>query len=383
MNGAAFFLVVNFIVAASFSAVFVVVARHSRSRVAALWIGAGFGVASLSAICEILVAYTPLVKFWALSAFATVLVGMTMLGTGIGALYGKWLARWIPFVFCAASLGLAYLIYDLPRGTFPQAFLYQTPFAIVLMTSAKSVLSFRKRSSIDRFLGHLLMITGLHFYAKAGLAIAAGAGTTAKDYVHTNYALISQSATAVLVVAVGLTLLAKLILEIMSDQRDESDTDTLSDLANRRGFDRRVRSILANSPNGPHSIVLCDLDNFKSINDSFGHHVGDIVIQEFGRQLRECSPLAAAAGRIGGEEFAILLPNTDIDAAVQFAQTMRSATMRLPRLPEALKVTASFGICLVGSIGELDDAYRQADAALYMAKNAGRNRVKIASNSVY
>jgi diguanylate cyclase (GGDEF)-like protein len=223
------------------------------------------------------------------------------------------------------------------------------------------------------------MITGLHFYAKAGLAIAAGAGRTARDYVHTNYALISQSATAVLVVAVGLTLLAKLILEIMSDQRDESDTDTLSDLANRRGFDRRVRSILANSPDGPHAVVLCDLDNFKSINDTFGHHVGDIVIREFGRQLREYSPLAAAAGRIGGEEFAILLPNTQIDAAVQFAQRMRSATMRLPRLPEGLKVTASFGICSLGSVSELDDAYRQADTALYMAKNAGRNRVKIAN----
>ena len=143
MNGAAFFLAVNFIVAASFSAVFVVVARHSRSRTGALRVGAGFGVASLSAICELLVAYTSFPKLAAIAAFATVLVGMTMLAAGICELYGKRLPRWIPIIFCATGLCLAYLIYDLPRGTPQHAFLYQAPFAVVILTVAISVLPFR------------------------------------------------------------------------------------------------------------------------------------------------------------------------------------------------------------------------------------------------
>jgi diguanylate cyclase (GGDEF)-like protein len=378
MNGAASLLVVNFIIAASFGAVFVVVAAHSRSRRPALWIGAGFAVASLSAICELLVAYSFMPKLWALGAFSTVLIGMVMLCTGIGELYGKRLPGWITCVFVGASVVLAYLIFDLPRGTPPQAFLYQTPFAIVLLTSAVTVLPFRKRSLIDRFLGGLLLITGLHFYAKAGLAVIAGAGASARDYVHTDYALISQSTTAVLVVAVGLTLLATLILAIMSDQRDESDTDTLSGLPNRRKFERTVQSMLARAPDGKHAIILCDLDHFKTINDTFGHHIGDLVIREFGRQLLHHLPSEAVAGRIGGEEFAVFVPNTETDVAVGLAQTMRSATMKLPGLPATLKVTASFGVSSLNSASDLTEAHRKADMALYQAKNAGRNRVKIA-----
>ncbi|MBW9117387.1 GGDEF domain-containing protein [Rhizobium cauense] len=377
MNGASFFLGVNFIVAASFSAVFVVVATRSRSRKAALWIGGGFGVASLSAICELLVAYTSVPKPWALGAFATVLIGMVMLGVGIGKLHEKRISPWIPVTFVGASLVLSYFIYDLPRGTFIHTFLYQTPFAIVILTTAAAVLSLRKRSWIVRFLGALLFLTGMHFYAKAVLAVFAGSGATARDYVHTNYAIISQSLTAVLVVAVGLTLLATLTLEMMADQRNVSETDALSSLANRRGFDRMVQSILASWPDGPHAIIFCDLDHFKAINDTYGHHIGDLVIREFGQQLRGRSPTGAAAGRIGGEEFAVLLPNTGLDAAVQFAQTLRSATMRLANLPDTVNVTASFGVATFASAGELTEAYRKADMALYNAKNAGRNRVKI------
>ena len=124
MSGATFLLAVNFIVAACFSAVFAVVATHSRSRVSALWIAAGFGVASLSAICEILVAYTSLDKLWAISAFMTVLIGMVLLHVGISGLYHRRVDWRIASSFTGTSAVLAYAIYDLPRGTPLQAFLY-------------------------------------------------------------------------------------------------------------------------------------------------------------------------------------------------------------------------------------------------------------------
>ncbi|MDH4439067.1 MAG: GGDEF domain-containing protein [Rhizobium sp.] len=383
MNGATFFLAVNFIVAMSFSTVFVVVAQSGRSRRAALWIAAGFGVASFSALCELLVAYTEMTKFWALGAFATVLFGMVMMKIGIGELYGRRLDRRVIVIFSLASLVLAYLIYDLRRGTPLHAFLYQAPFAMVVLASAYTVLSSRRRMTMDRFLGILLLITGLHFLAKAALAVVVGAGGEARDYIHTSYALVSQSSTAVLMVGIGLTLLAVLILEIMAHQRSESEMDTLSGLANRRGFDRGVQSLLHRSAGLQHAIVLCDLDHFKRINDTFGHPIGDLVIQGFGQMLRACVSSDAIVGRIGGEEFAIFLPNTAVDRAAAFAQTLRAEALAIADLPEALKVTASFGVASVsaGSLSTGDDiteAFRQADMALYAAKNAGRNRVKIA-----
>src|SRR5690606_38771578 len=101
------------------------------------------------------------------------------------------------------------------------------------------------------------------------------AGTTAKDYITTDYSLISQSATGVMVVAAGLMLLSVLVLEIMADERTNSELDALSSLLNRRGFENRVMSLLREMPHGPHSVILCDLDHFKKINDTYGHHCGD------------------------------------------------------------------------------------------------------------
>ncbi len=378
MNGAAFFLAVNFIIAICFGAVFAVVSTRSRSRTAALWFATAFTVASLSAICELLVAYTNLTKFWAIGAFASVLGGMILLRVGVGELYGRRVAPVWAGCFWLASIVLDLLIYDLPRGTAGHAFSYQTPFALVLLTSAAAVFSSTRRLTIDRALGYLLLVTGLHFFAKASLAVIAGAGTTAKDYIGTNYALISQSSTAVLVVAVGLTLLSVLVLEIMADERSNSEKDALSGLANRRGFESGVKAAMIRAPNAPHSIIICDLDHFKRVNDTYGHHGGDLVIQAFGDLLRTSAAPNAVVGRIGGEEFAIFLPDTQLDMATLFAQALRGGTMEITvgALPSSFAVTASFGVAELVPGGDLSGAMRDADAALYQAKRSGRNRVK-------
>ncbi|WJR69575.1 GGDEF domain-containing protein [Neorhizobium sp. CSC1952] len=378
MNGAAFFLAVNFIIAISFSLVFAVVSTRSRSRSAALWFAAGFAVASLSALCELLVAYTDIPKFWAIGAFSTVLTGMILLRGGVGELYGRKIDLRKAVGFLLAGIFLDMLIYDLPRGTALHAFPYQTPFAFVILTSAAAVFSSTRRLTIDRALGGLLLVTGLHFFAKAGLAVVAGAGTTAKDYIHTNYALISQSATAVLMVAVGLTLLSVLVLEIMADERSNSEKDSLSGLANRRGFENGVKAALTFAPNDRHALILCDLDRFKKINDTYGHHGGDLVIQAFGDLLRASAAKSAVVGRVGGEEFAVFMPSTTPEMAALFAQALRGGTMGIAvsALPSSFTVTASFGVAELAPGNDLASAMRDADAALYEAKRSGRNCVK-------
>lgn len=179
-------------------------------------------------------------------------------------------------------------------------------------------------------------------------------------------------------VAVGLTLLATLVLGIMADQRVEAEKDGLSGLPNRRAFERAARSLLIQSPMGEHALILCDLDHFKRINDSYGHSVGDQAIRSFGNLLLSSAPLNAILGRVGGEEFAVVLPNVDIEAALLLAQAIRAATTTMPDIPDDLQVTASFGVSPLRTAAGLAEAYREADAALYSAKNAGRNRVKMA-----
>lgn len=381
MNGTNFFLAVNFIVTMSFCVVFLAVSTRSRSRIAARWIAFGFAVASLSTIFELLVAHTEWVKLSAILAFASVLAGLLLLRIGVARLYDDPVSLVRAGLFFVVCCVVDFLIYDCPRSTLLHAFTYQAPFALCALASAISVLRKRRKLAIDWALAALLVFTAVHFMVKAALAVLVGAGSTAADYIKTDYAIISQSSTGVIVVMAGLMLLAVLVLEIMADERVNSEVDALSLLLNRRGFENRVSTLLREGSRGPHAVIMCDLDHFKSINDTYGHHCGDAVIQVVGQLLRANVPSAAVVGRLGGEEFATFLPRTSIDAAMLLAETLRAAVAAetVSDLPAGFRASASFGVAAFDGEANLSTAMRNADMALYQAKGAGRNCVRRAS----
>ena len=245
MSGAGFLLTVNFLIAQCFCMFFLAVSARSRNRVAARWFAGCFAVASLSAVFELLVAYVPPLKPWAILAFASMLGGMFMLRVGIGHLYGLKTNRFGLAALFAAFVVFDYFIYDLPRGTLQHALLYQAPFAVALGLSAFAAWRARMKSFVDRALVVLLAATSAHFLLKAFAAVFAGAGNTAKDYLASQFALWSQSMGAVLIVAVGLMLLCVLVLEIVADEKVNAEIDPLSGLLNRRGFDNRVDALMA------------------------------------------------------------------------------------------------------------------------------------------
>lgn len=376
MSGAGFLLTVNFLIAQCFCMFFLAVSARSRNRVAARWFAGCFAVASLSAVFELFVAYVPPPKPWAILAFASMLGGMFMLRVGIGHLYGLKTNRLTLVVLFCAFVALDYLIYDFPRGTLRHSLPYQTPFAVALGLSAWAAWRARIKSFVDRALVVLLAVTSAHFLVKAFAAVLAGSGNTAKDYIASQFALLSQSMGAVLIVAVGLMLLCVLVLEIVADEKVNAEVDPLSGLLNRRGFDNRVDTLMVGQ--GPHSIVLCDLDHFKSVNDTHGHQGGDAAIRAFGEMLQAAAPKGALVARIGGEEFVLLLPRAGKEAALLFAHALRAtrAVSPIPGLPPAVRVTSSFGVAEIGEREPLRFAMRRADDALYAAKNAGRDCVR-------
>jgi len=376
MSGAGFLLAVNFLIAQCFCMFFLAVSARSRNRVAARWFAGCFAVASLSAVFELLVAYVPPAKPWAILAFASMLCGMFMLRVGIGHLYGLRTNRLVLALVFFAFVGLDLVIYDLPRGTFRHALSYQTPFAVALGMSAWAAYRAQAKNLVDRALVVLLTVTSAHFLLKAFAAVLAGSGNTARDYMASQFALISQSMGAVLIVAVGLMLLCVLVLEIVAEEKVNAEVDPLSGLLNRRGFDNRVDALTAQP--GPHSIVLCDLDRFKALNDTYGHQGGDAVIRSFGEMLKAAVPVGALAARIGGEEFVLFLPQTGKEAALLFAHALRAnrAVSPVPGLPAGVRVTGSFGVAEIGGNEPLRFAMRRADDALYAAKNAGRDCVR-------
>jgi diguanylate cyclase (GGDEF)-like protein len=160
----------------------------------------------------------------------------------------------------------------------------------------------------------------------------------------------------------------------------QATTDDLTGLVNRRRFIEALESeiVRANTFGSPLSVVLGDLDHFKLVNDRFGHHTGDEVLRQFAELVRQHLREVDVPGRIGGEEFAIVLPETDAAGAVAVAERVRRSLRSVRPMPErGSAVTASFGVAQL-ALGETgDEVLRRADVALYRAKGEGRNTVRV------
>jgi len=163
--------------------------------------------------------------------------------------------------------------------------------------------------------------------------------------------------------------------------------DPLTGIANRRQFDETLRAEWgrARRTRAPLALVFIDIDWFKALNDSQGHHVGDECLKTVASYLSDSVQRASdLVARVGGEEFALVLPNTQLHIAAQFAERLRNGIAALGLRHDAAPngtLTASFGVVSVIPDGEAtpEDAVKAADRALYMAKAEGRNRVQTAA----
>lgn len=158
-------------------------------------------------------------------------------------------------------------------------------------------------------------------------------------------------------------------------------TDSLTGVPNKRALDDALRQAgqLSERHGQPYSLILCDLDHFKSVNDTHGHVVGDHLLQVAATELERSVRTSDSVYRFGGEEFAILLPHTDDLAAREVAERIREAiaTIRVDTGEKELQVTTSCGVatCLPGESTQAWVA--RADAALYQAKSHGRNCTRL------
>jgi diguanylate cyclase (GGDEF)-like protein len=157
-------------------------------------------------------------------------------------------------------------------------------------------------------------------------------------------------------------------------------TDALTGLANRRRFFELAESELARAGRygSPLSVLMIDIDHFKDVNDACGHATGDLVLRQLAETCRAVFRQVDTVGRVGGEEFAVLLPETPLTGAVEVADRLRSAVQatRVPREDgEPIAITVSVGVATSAPGKSVDDLMSQSDTALYEAKRTGRNRV--------
>lgn len=188
-----------------------------------------------------------------------------------------------------------------------------------------------------------------------------------------SYRLISRSDRA----ERELTLLNEQLRQLALRLEYEATHDPLTGVYNRSAIINQIGSALHQDE---AALILLDIDHFKAINDQYGHPTGDAVISELIKRIESSVPDSGSVGRVGGEEFTILLPGASIGQAAVVAGYIHSSLNAsvLDTLPDRL-VTVSLGVSWGHRRSSFDTLYAEADAALYEAKRGGRNRVHYAS----
>ncbi|WP_210480967.1 diguanylate cyclase [Naasia sp. SYSU D00948] len=160
--------------------------------------------------------------------------------------------------------------------------------------------------------------------------------------------------------------------------------DPLTGLPNRALLQDRVADAVVEAGRSGRSmaLVFVDLDGFKSVNDRFGHHVGDLVLEEVGKRLGGVIRRSDTIGRLGGDEFMVVCADTDARAATRVAQRISEALRApIPGVPEEMSITASVGVAVHVPLGDMpvpvEELIRSADQAMYEAKRSGKDRTKI------
>ncbi len=224
-----------------------------------------------------------------------------------------------------------------------------------------------------------------------GLTLPLASRIGVRAYVPAHIESHRKNAAYVRVVEAGLLALAALMLLTLllarpllrafrwtEEQASEARIDSLTGLANRRALEEVLAAEISRAQRFTHqlAIVLLDLDRFKEINDSFGHAAGDVMLRAVSRLLTSLARQGDTVARWGGEEFVVVLPETDLAGAQRFAERLRR-TIEAQSVGD-MKTSASCGVATMLPEDNVEELLRAADQALYQAKTNGRNRTESA-----
>ncbi|PXA84038.1 GGDEF domain-containing protein [Nostoc sp. 3335mG] len=284
---------------------------------------------------------------------------------------------WARLATCAVSIGLC--IYAVVvRDDLHMELLASDGGCVLLLALALIGTRWKGLRSFDRVLFIAAWFVTVESVIRGASSLFTAPGDV-ESFNASQYAFFMQALGSVLGVVFAMAGLAAVALSVLARYHQLAMNDPLSGLLNRRGFEETI----ATRPDWrdrPASIVTCDIDRFKAVNDRFGHAAGDRVIGALAEILQARLPEEGIAARFGGEEFLLFLPGRSPSDALRMAEALRSAVEAEAAGMAGIDtpVTASFGISgVVASDYSVHDAIGRADAALYEAKHGGRNRVAL------
>lgn len=361
-------------VAVVFALTFLCVWIYERQRFFLLALSASFLAFALGAASQIL----HLPDAWKPNALVSAIfytASILLMSDGV-------LRRWRkPFhwstealLFAEVIAGICYFSYVAP-DLLARIYVLNYCFGAVLVATALQGRSKDRTRIDDRALFWMLLAFGVSFFVRTALTASESLPHIAAQFAQTTFWLALQLSLALLGAVLALLLLTTAIVDVIERLAEERDRDFLTHTLNRRAFERRGARIVDDPKCQPLTMVACDLDHFKSINDRFGHAAGDAVLRAFCLIVIKTIRTGDIVGRVGGEEFVILLSNTDLSGAYAIAERIRLAVMnaRFEQIAESLRVTVSAGVVQFQEGDSLPTIQARADRLLYEAKRLGRN----------
>lgn len=259
-------------------------------------------------------------------------------------------------------------------------FILNSVCAIIFVTATQSLSQASARSIVDRVLVFVFALAAAQYVLRpATVVMLVDAPFTAEMYRNSVGHDILIVTSALLMLALSSAILATVLSDKFRKMQDRSKRDTMTGLLVRRAFESRVMKMLDENSDRRHALtmIVADIDHFKSVNDTFGHQAGDAAIAAFGALISDTVRDTDTCGRVGGEEFCILVWNCDANQALGLAERLRRAfgEMEFAALGKSVRLTASFGVAQWRDGEGYGKLFARADKALYEAKENGRNRV--------
>jgi len=376
MDGAVYALIVNACVALLFAVAFAVIRFSYQHQRAVEWFCATYALGMLTPLSELGVRYSEWSAVFVATSYASLLLSTLATSLGLAAISGRPVPWRAAAVILLGGGMVRAAIWGGQRNDLLYELAFQTPF--VAASALSTLVAIRTvRQRVSRLWTAVAILFGVmtaYFATKPVFASTFGSGATAKAYASSSYALFSQATGGLLIITAGLLVMLIAVEQAMGRTIRESETDPLTGVANRRGFDRAAARMIAYAARArePLALVMFDLDHFKRVNDTYGHAAGDAVIRAFADLLLTMAPRSATVARLGGEEFVLLLDRTTLKGAWHVAQAIRDALPGVAPLPV---VTTSGGIAELKPGDTLETLLDRADQRAYEAKFAGRDRI--------
>ncbi len=255
-----------------------------------------------------------------------------------------------------------------------------SPFFVMLCLQISSlVLWFKPKplSPAEKVVAVIFQIGALVHLAR-GILTAIQAQNPDQSLQH-YYELVSFLLLPAAYTAIGIGILLTIISDLSEHNNELSITDSLTGTLNQNGIEQIAAKLMAHCQRSDQwiSLILTNVDNLQSINEQYGHHAGDMVLRTFANTLTTNLRTGDYIGRVGGEEFLLLMPNTSDDGALQMAERLRLATGQicLTEREQEIRFTASFGVVSSRHEYFYSKLLSRAEHALYQANLSGRNRV--------